>query len=86
MTDGLKIAIEQLERQKAAIEKALVVLREIDGPVAPVTKRAYKKREAAPAPKKRTMSEEGRRRIGEATRKRWAAKRAANAKAAKKTR
>lgn len=86
MTDGLKIAIEQLERQKAAIEKALAALREIDGPVAPVTKRAYKKREVAAAPaKKRTMSEEGRKAVGEATRKRWAAKRSATKKAAKTT-
>jgi hypothetical protein len=87
MTDELKIAIEQLERQRAAIEKALVVLREIDGPAPPTIKRAYKKRRgneaSAPAPVKRTMSEAGRKAVSEATKKRWAAKRAAAKKAAK---
>jgi hypothetical protein len=87
--DGLKTAVDQLERQKAAIEKALAVLREIAGPATPPTKRAYKtppqtkSASSGPVSAKRTISEEGRKAIGDAARKRWAARRAA-AKATKK--
>jgi hypothetical protein len=76
--------ISSLEQQKEAIDKAIVALREFEGeavveqatPKGAVTKKAAKK--------KRTMSEEGRKRIGEASRKRWAAVHRAAKKAAKK--
>ena len=61
--------IKQLEQQRAAIERAISALREVSqvpgetaGPV----------REKS-APKKRRMSPEGRKRIGDAARRRWAA-------------
>lgn len=102
MIEGIAGIIEQLERQKAAIERALEALREVDGvaptssqPVAdtPGNKRsegqkarwAAKKAEAVPAAvpsraaRKRGMTPEGRKRLAEAMRKRWAVKRAASA-------
>jgi hypothetical protein len=68
--------VARLEKQKVAIDQAIAALRAFDdGDVAasetPKTDRprtAVKK-----ATKKRVMSEEGRRRIAEASRKRWAA-------------
>jgi hypothetical protein len=71
--------IAQLERQREAIDRALEALRGIEG-TAPVAK----KRGRPPGKKgggKRSMSAEGRARIAEATRKRWAEKRAAEAQA-----
>jgi hypothetical protein len=69
--------ISQLEQQRGAIDRAISALREVEGP---------KPARSTPAddtdanrPKKRRMSAAGRRRIGEATRKRWADKRAAEA-------
>jgi hypothetical protein len=75
--------ISQLENQREAIERALGALREIAGTAAPAAKkrgRPPKKRRGG----KRHMSAEGRARIAEATRKRWADKRAAEAAAEKK--
>ena len=82
MNDLSKI-ISQLEHQKSSIERALSALREIGsvraaGPGAPAGGRKRGRR------KKRHLSPEGRQRIIEATKKRWAAKRAADAAAAKK--
>ncbi|MBS1982894.1 MAG: hypothetical protein JST16_01875 [Bdellovibrionales bacterium] len=64
--------ISQLERQRVAIHKALEALREVagQGAPAPTPTRATKTASAG----KRSMSEEGRRRIAEAQRRRWAAK------------
>ena len=69
--------ISQLEHQKAAIERAVSALREIDGPSQIGASTAPK----APgkASQKRHVSPEGRKRIAEALRRRWAAKRAAKA-------
>ena len=88
--DAFNEIIAQLEKQKDAIDKALAALREVDGvvaaPVAPVVpaKRAYKRR----ALKKNSggISAEGRKRLADAMKKRWAAKRAGSAvkKAGKK--
>jgi hypothetical protein len=80
---NFKDIINRLEQQKAAIDKAIAALREFDdgeigGSERPKSKglaKAVKK-----GAKKRVMSEEGRKRIAEASRKRWAAVR----KAAKK--
>ena len=81
MNDLSKI-ISQLEEQKSAIDRALSALREIGGTRAGATGApAGRKRGRR---KKRHLSEEGRQRIIAATKKRWAAKRAADAAAAKK--
>ena len=75
--------IRQLEQQRASIDRALEALREITGIGAPV---GAKRRGRPPGKKRRRgMSPEGRARIGEATRKRWAEKRAAEAAAAKES-
>jgi hypothetical protein len=68
--------ISRLEQQRAAIDRALSALREVEGP-GPV--QAKSAGSVATKPKKRRMSAAGRRRIAEATRKRWADKRAADA-------
>ncbi len=84
--------IADLEQQRTAIEKAIAALREIGGSAAvPQPRRpgrpvgSGKKAAAAPAPakKSRRLSPEGRRRIIEALKKRWAEKKAAGKKAAK---
>ena len=61
--------IKQLEQQRAAIERAIGALREVSQ--APGGAPAGVKGKAAP--KKRRMSPEGRKRIGDAARRRWAA-------------
>jgi hypothetical protein len=68
-----KEVISRLEGQKVAIDKAISVLREFEGGavVEQATPRKVVSKKAAK--KKRTMSEEGRQRIAEASRKRWAA-------------
>ncbi len=84
MLGSMKDVIERLEKQKAAIEQALSILREFENgstaelptpktpkPTGPVKKAAKKKR---------TMSEEARKNIAEAARKRWAAAKKANSK------
>jgi hypothetical protein len=76
LTDVTSI-ISDLERQRNAIDRAISALREVAG--------SNEKRRSAPARatstraanKKRELSPEGRQRIIEATKKRWAAKRAA---------
>jgi hypothetical protein len=75
--------ISRLEQQKAAIDKAIEALREFEDGSVPEQPRPTRAVTEKPAKKKRTMSEEGRQRIAEATRKRWAAVRKA-AKQAKK--
>lgn len=74
MTEIGKI-ISQLENQKALIERAIAALREIDSPsqTEARTPRVVSKK----ATQKRHISPEGRKRIIEATKRRWAAKRAA---------
>jgi hypothetical protein len=76
--------VAQLERQKAAIERALAALREIGGPVsesaagpAPVT---AKTRATRKAKRKTGITPEGRARLAEAMRARWAAKKAGSKK------
>ncbi len=77
MTNGLKEVIKGLEKRKTAIERALAALREVDGTVAesaPVAAPARRGR----AKRKGGMTPEGRKRLSEALKKRWAAKRAAS--------
>ena len=73
MTDIGKI-IAQLEHERAAIERALTALREIGGGKTPTTNGRKGRR------RRGRLSPEGRRKIAEAARRRWAQKRAAEAK------
>jgi hypothetical protein len=78
MTNGLTEVIKGLEKQKTAIERALAALREVDGTLAESVPLA-----AAPARRGRPrrkggMTPEGRKRLSEALKKRWAAKKAAS--------
>ena len=74
--------ISQLETQRSAIDRALSALREISGSSAtgPDSHGGTQNKR-----KKRHLSPEGRRRIIEATKRRWAAARMAQAGAAKRT-
>ena len=89
--DAFNEIIARLEKQKEAIDKALAALREIDeaaapapAPVAPA-KRTYTRRAVAKKQKSGGISAEGRKKLADAMKKRWAAKRAAPAaKAVKK--
>lgn len=88
--------ISQLEQQRTSIDRAIAALREIGGQ--PPKKRrgrppskhlnqgtAPVAAASQPAPKKRRLSPEGRRRIAEALKRRWAAQKAAQAASAKAT-
>ena len=88
MTNSLTEIMSKLEQQKGAIERALSALRDVDGssmvsevPVAS-TKPAAKTR----AKRKGGMTAEGRKRLSEALKQRWAAKRASAAAATVKKR
>lgn len=80
MTNGLDEIIRNLEQQKTAIERALAALREVGAPSA--VRSATPSR--GPAARKGGMTPEGRKRLSEALRARWAAKRADSAVPAKK--
>lgn len=85
--EDLKHIIAELERQKSAIEKAITALREVgigDKGTRVAVGAATSKSAATPTRAKRRLSPEGRQRIIEATKKRWAAQRAAQANAAKR--
>ncbi|MCZ2080655.1 MAG: hypothetical protein LC130_37275 [Bryobacterales bacterium] len=72
-------AISQLERRREKIDRAIAALRDVEREVeAPVPTVSTSKRQRGSKPAERTLTPEGRRRIAEATRKRWAAKRAAD--------
>ena len=74
--------ISELEQQKSAIERALSALREITG-LGTVT--AGRDGQVPAVKKKRRMSAAGRRRIAEGVRKRWAARKRAQAAASKQS-
>jgi hypothetical protein len=74
--------IMQLEQQRTAIDKAIAALREVSGDIGPQSSTNKTRATKAPA-RKRNISPEGRKRIAEATRRRWAAKRAAEKAASK---
>jgi hypothetical protein len=77
MTESLKDIIQKLEQQRTAIDRALMALHEIDG--TGVEGNLAASTAIAPAATGRGgMTPEGRRRLSEALRKRWAAKRAAS--------
>jgi hypothetical protein len=78
MANSLNDVIKKLEQQRIGIERALAALREIEGPGLETTAPA-----AAPAPRGRRkakrkggMTPEGRKRLSEALKARWAAKKA----------
>src|SRR5579872_3474619 len=73
MADGLNGIIARLEQQRTVIDRALTALREVEGIEAPTL---AARGSSAPAPRKRGMTAAGRRRVSEALKKRWAAKRA----------
>jgi hypothetical protein len=82
MTNGLNEVIQKLEQQRTAIERALSALREVggvEGNTGTSTGRA------GAAKRKGGMTPEGRRRLSEALKKRWAAKRAGSQVRAKAT-
>ena len=71
--NNVENVISQLETQRSAIDRAISALREVAGksPLAKVTALGSNGQ-----PRKRHLSPEGRRRIIEATKRRWATKRA----------
>jgi len=75
--DAFNEIIARLEKQKLAIEAALAALRQVDetAPAAaePRTRRTYTRRAVK---KSGGISEAGRKRLADAMKKRWAAKRA----------
>jgi hypothetical protein len=80
MANSLTEVIRKLEQQKAGIERALAALREIEGTAADTTAPAPAATSGATGAKRGRppggMTAEGRRRLSEALRARWAAKRA----------
>ena len=79
--NNVENAISQLEKQRSAIDRALSALREVTGSAAT---RADGNRIPQSKRKKRHLSPEGRKRIIEAIRRRWAAHRSGKAGAPKK--
>ena len=77
MPTGLESIIAQLERQKSAVGRALEALRNIEGTVDADSLSAADKRANAPAKRKGGLTPEGRRRLAEAMKRRWAVKRTA---------
>lgn len=71
--------ISQLEQQRASLDRAIQALRDVEGGKTRAAVRGF-----GGAPKKRQMSAEGRRRIAEAARKRWAEIRANKAAQSKR--
>ena len=77
--NDIENVISRLEKQRSAIDRALLALREISGPntanAQPVSQSTSRKRRLSP---------EGRRRIIEATKRRWAAKKTGGTRTAPK--
>jgi hypothetical protein len=85
LTHAIKGIIVQLAQQRAAIDRALVALREIEGIEAPSPRRNLQATTEKvksivvakkPAAKKGTLTPEGRRKLSEAMRRRWEAAKA----------
>jgi hypothetical protein len=76
MTNGLKEVIKGLEQQKTAIERALAALREVDGTATESAPLAEAPARRGRPKRKGGMTPEGRKRLSEALKKRWAVKRA----------
>jgi hypothetical protein len=76
MANSLNEVIKKLEQQRIGIERALAALREIEGPAASVPATAPGPGRPRKARRKGGMTPEGRRRLSEALKARWAAKKA----------
>jgi hypothetical protein len=76
MTNGIQEVIKKLEQQRIAIERALAALREVDAEAE--SSETAETVTAAPrkATKKGGMTPAGRRRLSEALKRRWAARKA----------
>ena len=83
MAESLKDVIASLEKQRVAIEKALAALRDVEGGGAgsagPGRPKGSGIKRAARPTRRGRISAEGRRRLAEAMKRRWAVKRAAAA-------
>lgn len=84
MAGTLTDVIKKLEQQRAAIEKALSALHEIEGGSG--SDLSASPRRGRPAKRKGGITPEGRRRLSEALKARWAAKRGGSAAAPAKAR
>jgi len=78
--NDIENVISGLEKQRSAIDRAILALREITGASTSATETV-----SQGTSRKRRLSPEGRKRIIAATKKRWAAKRAAEAGTAPKS-
>jgi hypothetical protein len=77
MANSLNEVIRKLEQQRAGIERALAALREIEGtPATPPSANEGASGGTRRGRRKSRMTPEGRRRLSEALKARWAAKRA----------
>jgi hypothetical protein len=81
MTNSVNEVIKKLEQQRAGIDRALAALRDLEEPGAVTASSAASPASPAPvrgraAKRKGGMTPEGRRRLSEALRARWAAKKA----------
>jgi hypothetical protein len=85
MANSLNEVIRKLEHQRIGIERALAALREIEGPGLEATAPAAVSvpRGRRKAKRKGGMTPEGRKRLSEALKARWAAKKAGSAAPAK---
>jgi hypothetical protein len=80
LTTEIEKTISDFERQREAIDRAISALREITGTAPSAARRTASQKKGV----KRGPSPEGRARIAEAQRQRWAAKHAAERRAASK--
>ncbi len=76
MSEGFAGIIDQLERRKTAIERALAALRDIEGTEAPASAQSFA---VAPAKRRGRPKGTGLNRRSEGQKKRWVAKKAAEA-------
>lgn len=90
MPSAFKDVISQLQKQRAAIDRAIAALEEVGDETVEPTEIGRRERPAKKgsvtkkAGRKRTLSPEARQRIAEAQRKRWAASKKGTKKAAAK--
>ena len=78
--------IERLEKQRAAIDNALLALREVSGGIEPKKRRGRPPGSGKSKKRTRNISPEGRKRHREAMRRYWAEKKAGAAEGARKKR
>jgi hypothetical protein len=88
MANSLSEVIKKLEQQRIGIERALAALRDIEGPGLETPAPAAARPVGRPRKAKRKggMTPEGRKRLSEALKARWAAKKASASAPAKKAR